>query len=112
MRIFSMRRILLSCVLGFLVPLSYAFALSLGSDYTGKSVPDFMVNPFGWPRPLWILLMGRQPLEDDIIPGIVFIAMCNIALYGGLVYLTLSALQLLKSKPADARLPPPPRLSS
>jgi hypothetical protein len=56
--------------------------------------------------------MGRQPLEDDIIPGIVFIALCNIALYGVLVYVALSALQLLKRKPADVGLPPPPHLSS
>ncbi len=109
-RIFSIRRILLSCVLGLLVPLSYAFALSEFSDYTGRAVPDFMVHPFGWPRPLWIFLMGRQPLEGDIIFGIIFLALCNIALYGALIYIALSALQLLKHKPPDPALPPPPHL--
>jgi len=110
MRIFSITRILLSCVLGFLVPLSYAFTLSLVSDYTGKSAPDSMVYPFGWPRPLWIFLMGRQPLEGDVITGIVFLTLCNIALYGALSYMALSALQLLRHKPADPGLPPPPHL--
>ncbi len=108
MRIFSIRRILLSCALGFLIPFSYALSLSLFSDYTGKSVSDLMVYPFGWPRPLWILLMGRQPLETDLIPGIVFIAVCNIALYGTLSYVALSGLQLLSHKPPDPGLPPPP----
>lgn len=107
-RIFSVRRILLSFVLGFLVPLSYAFSLSLVSDYTGKSVPDSMVHPFGWPRPLWIFLMGRQPTESDITHGIVFMALCNIALYGTLIYVVLFAFQLLRHKPVDAGLPPTP----
>jgi hypothetical protein len=111
-RIFSIRRILLSCVLGFLVPFSYALTLSLLSDYTGKSVPDSMVYPFGWPRSLWIFLMGRQPTEGDIILGIVFLALCNIAFYGALSYMALSALQVLRHKPADPGLPPPPHLSS
>ncbi len=111
-RIFSIWRILFSCVLGFLVPLSYSYLLSAFSDYTGKSVPDFMVYPFGWPRPLWIFLIGRQPSEGDIIFGIIFLALCNVALYGTLIYLSLSALQLLKHKPTDSELPPPPDLSS
>lgn len=112
MRIFTIGRLLISFVLGFLLPLSYAVALSLFSDYTGKSAPEFMVFPFGWPRPLWIFLMGRQPLESDIILGIVFMALCNIALCGTLSYLALSALQVLRHKPPDPGLPPPPHLSS
>ena len=108
MRWFSIRRILFSVVVGFLVPLSYAVALSVFSDYTGKSVPDFMVYPFGWPRPLWIFLIGRQPLEGDIILGIVFLALCNVALYGTLIYIAMSGVQLLKLKPANPTLPPPP----
>jgi|SRR5882672_278945 len=111
-RIFSIKRILLSCVLGFLIPLSYAVALSLFSDYTGRFIPELMVYPFGWPRPLWIFLMGRQPLESDIILGIVFLALCNVALYGMLVYIGLSALQFLRHKPAGPELPPMPQLSS
>src|SRR6266446_6868956 len=111
-RIFSIRRILLSCVLGFLAPLSYALALSLASDYTGKSAPDFMTYPFGWPRPLWIFLMGRQPSEGDIIFGLVFVALCNIALYGALIYVALSAVQLLRHKAAEPGMPPPPHISS
>jgi hypothetical protein len=107
-RIFSIKRILLSSVLGFLLPLGYAFTLSEVSDYTGKTVPDFMVMPFGWPRPLWIFLMGRQPSEADIIPGLLFMAACNIVLYGSLVYAALLMLHVLRGKRVDYDSPPPP----
>jgi hypothetical protein len=107
-RIFSVRRILYSAVLGLFVPLTYALTLSLAADYSGRSIPNFMVYPFGWPRPLWIYLMGHQPSEDDLIFGIVFIALCNIALYGALSYMALTALHLLRHKPVEPTLPPPP----
>jgi hypothetical protein len=111
-RIFSIWRLLISLVLGFLLPLSYAVAFSLLSDYTGSSLPESMTYPFGWPRPLWIVLMGHQPTEGDIMFGIVFMALCNIAVYGTLTYIALSAIQLLRRKPADPELPPLPHISS
>ncbi len=98
----------LSAVLGFLLPLSYAFMLSELSDFTGKMVPDFMVMPFGWPRPLWILLMGRQPEEADVLPGLLFMALCNIALYGVIVYAVLSMLSMIRRRQVDYEPPPPP----
>jgi hypothetical protein len=100
--------LILSVILGFLVPLSYAFALSEIADYTGKTAPDFLVWPFGWPRPLWILLMGRQPRESDLLIGILFMALCNIALYGAVVYVALSLATLLRRKQMHDDLPPPP----
>jgi hypothetical protein len=99
--------VVLSVILGFLLPLSYAFALSEISDYTGKTAPDFLVWPFGWPRPLWILLMGRQPRESDLLIGILFMALCNIALYGAIVYVALSLIALLR-KQVHYEPPPPP----
>jgi hypothetical protein len=106
MRIFSVGRMLISSVLGFLLPLSYAVALSLFADYTGKPTPPSLVYPFGWPRPLWIFLLGRQPVEGDLIPGILFIALCNVVLYGTPSYIALTAFQALRHKPADPDLPP------
>lgn len=107
-RIFSIKRVLISSVLGFLLPLGYAFTLSEVSDYTGKTAPDFMVMPFGWPRPLWIFLMGRQPSEADLVHGLIFMAACNIVLYGSLVYAVLLILSVLKAKQVDYESPPPP----
>jgi hypothetical protein len=107
-RLFSLKRIVLSIVLGFLLPLAYAFALSLLSDMTGKTAPAFMVVPFGWPRPLWVFLMGRQPTEADVLSGLLFLAACNIVLYGTIVYVTLLMFSLFSSKRVDYQSPPPP----
>lgn len=109
LRVFSWKRLVLSLVLGFLLPLSYAVLLSKVFDYTGQSTPQFLAMPFGWPRPLWIFLMGRQPREEDLLPGLLFMAICNIALYGTLVYLTLFGLSLLrKNRTEHEPVPPPP----
>jgi hypothetical protein len=108
MRVLSIKRMVLSIVLGFLLPLSYAFALSEISDFTGKTPPDLMVMPFGWPRPLWVFLMGRQPREADLLGGLLFIALCNIAAYGAIVYAFLTMLSLLRRKQVEHQLPPPP----
>jgi hypothetical protein len=96
-------------ILGFIVPLSYAFILSETSDLLGRATPDFLVWPFGWPRPIWILLMGRQPSENDLISGILFMAIGNILLYGMIIYLALLVLSLIRRKQPDiAPSPPPP----
>jgi hypothetical protein len=96
-------------ILGFLLPLGYAFLLSEASDYTGKTAPDFMVMPFGWPRTLWIYLMGRQPSESDLVGGIIFIAVCDTLLYGLIVYASLLVISVSTSKPiVSESMPPPP----
>ena len=107
-RLLSVRRLLVSVVLGFVLPLSYAFVLSLIADYGGRPIPEVAVYFFGWPRPLWIFLMGRQPTESDLVPGLIFVAICNIVLYGTLVYFGLLALQFIRHKPTDPGLPPSP----
>ena len=70
-----------------------------------------MVYPFGWPRPLWISLMGRQPLETDLVSGIVFLTICNVVLYGTISYVALFGLRAVRHRPADSDSPPPPHLS-
>ena len=108
MRIFSIKRLGLSVALGFLLPLGYAFTLSEVSDLTGRTAPDYMVAPFGWPRRLWIFLMGRQPTEADILGGIIFLALCNIALYGAISYAALTMLPLFRRRRVEYSPPPPP----
>ncbi|MCA1618962.1 MAG: hypothetical protein LC795_06545 [Acidobacteria bacterium] len=112
-RIFSLGRAALSCVLGFLIPLGYAILLSEVDDYffPNGPPPDFMVWPFGWPRPVWILLMGRQPGESDILGGVIFLAVCNTLLYGALVYGALTMLSLARRRRADFSPPPPPEVN-
>lgn len=108
-RVFSIKRLGLAVVLGLLLPLSYAFTLSEVSDYIGKPVPDVLIMPFVWPRPIWIFLMGRQPTEADLLGGIIFIALCNIALYGAISYAALTMLAALRRKKVEYEPPPPPQ---
>jgi hypothetical protein len=110
MRILSLRRLGLSLALGLVLPLGYAFLLSFVFDFLKKPTPQFLVWPFGWPRPLWILLIGHQPSEADLISGIVFVALCNVLLYGSIVYLALSVVSQTKKKPVAGEPPPPPNL--
>ena len=109
MQILSIKRLALSLILGFLLPLSYAILLSETFDFLQRPTPQFLVWPFGWPRPIWILLMGRQPLESDLVGGIVFMAVCNIILYGSMVYVALLIFSRLKRKPINGAPPPSPR---
>jgi hypothetical protein len=64
--------------------------------------------PFGWPRPLWIFLMGRQPTENDILGGIIFLAVCNTMLYGVIAYAALLLLSVFRRKKVSYDSPPPP----
>jgi hypothetical protein len=53
--------------------------------------------------------MGRQPTEADLVGGLIFIAACNVALYGTLCYAALLTLSMIrKGKRADFDAPPPP----
>ena len=107
MRVFSIKRFALSVIMGFLFPLTYAIFLSLLFDFIRQPTPQFLVWPFGWPRPLWILLLGRQPSEADLLSGIAFIALCNVLLYGSVCYFAFS-IWALRRKPAAGDPPPMP----
>jgi hypothetical protein len=107
LRIISVKRMALSAALGFLLPLTYALLLSEVSDHTGKIPPDFMVMTFGWPRPLWVLLMGEPHSDSDVLGGIFFLAICNTIAYGAAVYVALSMFSLVRKTRASHQPPPP-----
>ena len=111
-RFFSIKRIALSCALGFLVPLGYAFLLSLGSDYTGRRAPEVLIMPFGWPLSLWDFLIGRRPSEGDLIGRLIFLVLGNILAYGAIIYGGLTMLVVLRRKRSEHEPPPPPGLHS
>ena len=108
MKIFSIKRALLSCLLGLLLPFCYAVLLSEAFDYARRPTPQFLAWPFGWPRPLLVLLLGRQPTREDIVGGLIFFAACNILLYGTVVYFALTMRSVVRSRRADYGPPPPP----
>ena len=106
-RFFNVKRLGLAALLGFLLPLSYAVTLSEVFDYIGEPTPAFMVMPFGWPRPIWIFLMGHQSTDFDIF--IIFWVLCNVALYGAFSYGALTMLAVLRRKHVEYEPPPPPQ---
>ena len=110
-RVFSIGRAALSILLGLLIPLGYAFLLSEAFDYAHEPTPQFLVIPFGWPRPLWIFMMGRQPTEADLVGGLIFVAVCNILLYGVVVYMILLMLAVMRRRRVGYESPPPPEES-
>lgn len=107
-RIFSLGRAALSLPLGFLIPLGYSFLLSEAFDYARRPTPQYLVIPFGWPRPLWVFLMGREPREGDLLGGIIFLAACDTLLYGAVAYAALTMLSVARRRGESYGPPPPP----
>ena len=110
-RVFSIWRSLLSVVLGFLIPLGYAYTLHLAQEATGWTPTDPFLMPFGWPRPLWIFLTGRQPTQDDVVSILLFAVLGNVVLYGTLVYAGLTFVSLFRRGRTTFGAPPPPGAS-
>jgi hypothetical protein len=106
-RIFSIKRLLLSIVLGFLIPASYAFALfKLG--HFRRSIFEVVITPIRWPLSLVMFLLGREPSNEELPAAFVFLIVCNIALYGSLIYLILLAVAAVRRKRESLPLPPLP----
>src|SRR5437773_9066832 len=96
--IFSIKRILLSVFLGFLLPLSYSFILSLVSDYTRQTVPELLVVPFGWPLNVWDFVTGDRPPHANIAARLIVWIIGNILLYGSIVYVGLTMVAYSRKK--------------
>ena len=109
-RVFSIKRVILSLVLGFVIPVSYTFMLMrFGPGELRRSQFEILITPIRWPLSLWLFVMQHQPTtERGIIVAFVFMAVCNTVLYGTMVYAVLLAVSLVRQKPAA--LEPPPTL--
>ncbi|HJQ34969.1 MAG TPA: hypothetical protein VJ866_22660 [Pyrinomonadaceae bacterium] len=113
MRVFSVKRAALSCVLGFLIPFGYTVLLAGTFYYGRRATPQFLVWPVGWPRPLLLLLFGHPPRPEEFVAAVTLLAVCNTLLYGALAYVGLTLLSTVGRKPAGYEPPPPPgRLDS
>lgn len=106
MRLFSFKRLCLALLLGFLLPFSYAFALSLLTHYTGPKMPGFLIIPVGWPLNIFVALIGQID-ESNMVSWAIFFVLANITLYGTLSYAALSMLTLIRHK-RNEPLPPLP----
>jgi hypothetical protein len=109
-RVFSVRRLLLSLVLGFVIPVSYLLMLArLGPGRVKRSQFEILIIPIRWPFSLWLFLTQRPPVGRELIVAFIFLAVCNTALYGTIIYAVLFAVSLVRRKPAA--LEPPPTLA-
>jgi len=106
-RVFSVKRLVLSIVVGFLFLVSYVAGLFL-IDQAGRNPPNVMLAVIGWPRWLWILL-GGQFSEDSMLSGFTFFAICDTALYAAIIYSVLLALSIVTPKRVVLDPPPPPK---
>ena len=111
-RIFSLKRLLVSAALGVLLLSGYVFALFL-IDLSGKFLLDgdtspasFMLTILAWPGPLWSLV-GGQFDDESMVPGLLFFAFCNIVLYATIIYLALLVISLVRRRLTPPNLPPP-----
>jgi hypothetical protein len=107
-RIFSVKRLLLSIVLGVLFLCSYVFGLFL-IDSAGQTPPNLMLVVIGWPRWLWIFVGGQFSEENMVV--LTFVAICDAVLYAVIIYAILLALAIVRRKRTvgDLPLPPQPR---
>lgn len=106
-RVFSVTRLFLSVLLGFLFLVSYVVMLFL-IDRAGKTPPDLILSVIGWPRWFWMRLGGTFS-ADDMVSGFTFFAICDTALYAAIAYPLLLAVSFVRRKRAVLDLPPPPK---
>ena len=108
MKIFSVKRAALSCVLGFLIPFGYAVLVKESFGYLRRPTPPLLIWPVGWPRPFVVRLFGRPLRREDAAVGLTLVAVCNTLLYGAGAYAGLTLLSTVGRKPAGYEPPPPP----
>lgn len=65
LRVFSIKRLLLSILLGFLIPVSYVLTLfKLGR--IRRSIFEVVITPVRWPLSLVMFFLGREPSNEEL----------------------------------------------
>jgi hypothetical protein len=106
-----MKRLLLSLLGGFVIPLLYAIIVGPLSTYTESwRIKYILWAPIGWPRILQFYLFsspfGPGQRIGDATFAVIQIA-CDVALYGSLTYIFLLTRSLRKRKSYTGPPPPP-----
>jgi hypothetical protein len=105
-----MKRLLLSLLGGFGLPLLYAVIVGPLSVYIkSERINHLLWIPIGWPQILCFYLSpmsySSPSLPDNAIFAIQIV--CDVALYGSLTYIILLARSLRKRKTYTEPPPPP-----
>jgi len=99
-----MKRLALSLLGGFLLPLLYTIVVAPLTPYNNNRTLDFLAQvPVRWP----ILLLARLhvfPFQSEPWQ-LLYLISCNVILYGSLIYFVLFALSKRKT---TGPLPPGP----
>jgi hypothetical protein len=91
-----------------MLQVNYLLALFLFFKYTGKTPSQIFVMPVAWPRVLWDLLVDQPRSDANRAAGLLFITVCDTAVYGAISYVALLAISKLTRKPAVLEPPPKP----
>jgi hypothetical protein len=106
-KIFSITRFLVSVVLGFLLPLSYAL---LRIKLFGSELHTWLDMPLRWPFHLWTAILGL-PNDDLAVTVVILCIVSNVLLYGAISYFALLAFAIARRKPEELPAPPQPELN-
>lgn len=108
-RIFSLKRVILSNVVGFMCPASFLLTLFLIFYFTGKDPSENVVMLVAWPRVLWDLLADQPRSDANLATGLLFIAICDTVVYGAITYVILTAVSVVTPKTVALEPPPTPQ---
>jgi hypothetical protein len=108
-RIFSLKRVILSIVVGFMCPVTFLLTLFLIFYFTGKDASENFVMLVAWPRVLWDLVADQPRSDANVATGLLFIAICDTVVYGAITYVILTAVSVVRPKTAALEPPPTPQ---
>jgi hypothetical protein len=108
-------RLALSVIGGVAIPFVLAITLGPLSNYTeNRTLRLVMGIPTGWPRLLYFRLFppyARDSFAENKVAFLLFILVCDIALYTLITYCALS-IWAFRKKSRLSELPPPPLISN
>ena len=107
-----LKRLFISIVLGFAIPLAYAIgaALLFQSQYvTDPQTIHLLWLPIGWPRYLfyYLVLTFQGPPRTSEFALMIFMIVCNTIPYAVLTFAALS-LRSSRKRVLEVPAPPPP----
>jgi hypothetical protein len=107
-RFVSLKRALLSIVVGFMCPVGFVLTLAFISYFTRRKPSQNFAMLVAWPRLLWDLLVDQPRSEAHRPYGLLFIVACDTVVYGAITYVILTAVSVVKPKVVVLESPPTP----
>jgi hypothetical protein len=117
-----MKQIVLSLILGLILPIIFFMAIGITTDYMSPSslteikiydqpAPGILLSPFSLPIYLDIILKENRIapfIFDTTLFRISSLVLFNWTLYGTIAYFVLGKLKMFRNTPENETVPPPP----